>query len=697
MVTKNLFMIESKGSPSTNNKSGRKTMGQSNISVKTFFTILGVLLNIMVASSLSIAAPPPLHLTRITPSGTDVMPGRQIVFQFDRPVVPIGRMVRKASEIPIVITPSLTCQWRWLNSGTLACQLDEKSDLKPATRYTIAVNPGIKDQNGTTLLKPVHHRFTTIRPKVRNVWFKTWRSPGMPVIRLTFNQPVFRDSVAQHISFATHGKTKKPMGVTVVPDPDIKEKPLKSSLTDDQGKVKGEARRFWLVSPQKELPPDSKVALQVEPGVMSLEGPEKGVEKRILVSFSTFPPFAFEGIECTDNNGKTIHIAPNDPRPFEKRCNPLRQAALVFSSPVIAEEIKETVTFKPDLAGGRTDYDPWANRSGHCRDKACLVSTRHKKGQTYRVWIPELLKAFRKYHIKTHKNTPRDEFGRSLKLPMDMHFMTDHRLPNFVLTHPQAVLEKGVDSEVPLVVTNLNEVDITYDRLTVQGKKTRLTRKIQIPKVQDIAFKIPLETRDMLDHSSGVIQGTVHTRPPIKKSPWERRFMAQVTPFQVHVKIGHFNTLIWVTDLATGEPVEGAHVSLYRDTYAALPQTPARLTHGTTDRHGIVMLAGTKTIDPLLTALESYGLKKPHLFARIQKEKDMAILPLDGPFRVDVYQASGNTLWPDMRKTYGHMHTWGPPPRGYTGQATKSNTNSMYATRIMKPSYLHPVPDTTSR
>ena len=657
-------MIESKGSPSTNNKSGRKTMGQSNISVKTFFTILGVLLNIMVASSLSIAAPPPLHLTRITPSGTDVMPGRQIVFQFDRPVVPIGRMVRKASEIPIVITPSLTCQWRWLNSGTLACQLDEKSDLKPATRYTIAVNPGIKDQNGTTLLKPVHHRFTTIRPKVRNVWFKTWRSPGMPVIRLTFNQPVFRDSVAQHISFATHGKTKKPMGVTVVPDPDIKEKPLKSSLTDDQGKVKGEARRFWLVSPQKELPPDSKVALQVEPGVMSLEGPEKGVEKRILVSFSTFPPFAFEGIECTDNNGKTIHIAPNDPRPFEKRCNPLRQAALVFSSPVIAEEIKETVTFKPDLAGGRTDYDPWANRSGHCRDKACLVSTRHKKGQTYRVWIPELLKAFRKYHIKTHKNTPRDEFGRSLKLPMDMHFMTDHRLPNFVLTHPQAVLEKGVDSEVPLVVTNLNEVDITYDRLTVQGKKTRLTRKIQIPKVQDIAFKIPLETRDMLDHSSGVIQGTVHTRPPIKKSPWERRFMAQVTPFQVHVKIGHFNTLIWVTDLATGEPVEGAHVSLYRDTYAALPQTPARLTHGTTDRHGIVMLAGTKTIDPLLTALESYGLKKPHLFARIQKEKDMAILPLDGPFRVDVYQASGNTLWPDMRKTYGHMHTWGTTAQG---------------------------------
>jgi alpha-2-macroglobulin len=630
-------------------------MGHTDITVKTCFAMLWSLLITVGVICQSFAAPPPLHMARITPSGTDVPTGRQIVFQFDRPVVPMGRMARKASEIPIVITPSLKCQWRWLNSKALACQLDEKSALKPATRYTIMVNPGIKALDGATLEKPLRSSFTTIRPKIRDVWFKTWRAPGMPVIRLTFNQPVFRDSVGQHIFFTAHDKTEKLTGVTVSPDPDIKEKPHKIASTDSHG----EARRFWLVSPPKELPPDSKVALQVKPGVISLEGPEKGVEKRILAAFSTFPPFAFEGIECTDNSGKTIHISPNDPHPFEKRCNPLRQTALVFSSPVISEEIKENVTFTPDLAGGRTDYDPWANRSGHSN-----LSYPHKKGQTYRVWIPELLKAFQEYRIRSDKNTPRDEFGRPLKVPIRMRFETDHRLPNFVLTHRQAVLEKGVDSEVPLVVTNLNEVDITYDRLTVHGKKSQLSRKIQIPKVRDIAFKIPLETRHMLDHSSGVLRGTVQTRPQIKKSPRERWFMVQVTPFQAHVKIGHYNTLVWVTDLATGEPVEGARVSLYRDTYMALSQTPTRLTHGTTDDNGIVMLAGTKTIDPLLTTLESYGLKKPHLFARIQKENDMAILPLDGPFRVDLYQASGNTLWPDMRKRYGHMHAWGTTAQG---------------------------------
>ena len=61
----------------------------------------------------------PLRLLRITPSGEDVPPGREIVFQFDRPVVPLGRMERDPSEIPITITPPLECQWRWLNTVCL--------------------------------------------------------------------------------------------------------------------------------------------------------------------------------------------------------------------------------------------------------------------------------------------------------------------------------------------------------------------------------------------------------------------------------------------------------------------------------------------------------------------------------------------------------------------------------------------------
>ena len=630
-------------------------MGYASTVGKTFSLIMAILLILAGTLRQTPAAPPPLHVTRVTPSGTDVPAGRQIVFQFDRPVVPIGRMERKTSEIPIEISPSLNCRWRWINSKALACQLDEGSALAPATSYNIVVHPGIKSQDGSTLEQPFKTSFTTVRPKVGNVWFKTWSAPGMPVIRLTFNQPVFKSSVAEHVFFALKGQGNRRVGAVVSMDPDVKEKPFKEPAADP----KPMARRVWLITPEKVLPTDSEVALRVDPGVISYEGPEKGIEKRILVSFATFPSFSFEGVECTDNRGKTIQIAPNDSGAPENHCNPLRQAALLFSSPVPSEEVRNNVTFTPDLTGGRIDYDPWANQTGYA-----TLSYPHKKGEIYKVWIPEFLKAFHRYRIKSDQHALRDAFGRPLEMPINIAFMTDHRLPDFVLTHGQAVLEKGVDSQVPLVVTNLDEVNISYERLTVHGKETKQKQTVQVPKVQDIAFRMPLGVREMLDHASGVVQGTVQSRPPVKKSLWETWFMAQVTPYQVHVKIGHFNSLVWVTDLATGLPVEGADICIYRDTYGALPFQPSPLAHGTTDTNGIVMLAGTKTIDPFLTALEAYDMKKPHLFVRIQKEAEMAMLPLDGPFRVDTYRASGNTLWPHMRQRYGHLHAWGTTAQG---------------------------------
>ena len=119
-------------------------------------SITCLVLALTVAES-SAAGPAALRLVRITPTGQDVPPGRQIVFQFNRAVVPLGRMERQASEIPITITPELNCEWRWLNTSALACQLDEKSALAPATRYDIVVNPGIRSEDGATLAKAVSH------------------------------------------------------------------------------------------------------------------------------------------------------------------------------------------------------------------------------------------------------------------------------------------------------------------------------------------------------------------------------------------------------------------------------------------------------------------------------------------------------------------------------------------------------------
>ncbi len=233
----------------------------------------------------SVGEPAALRVVRITPTGTDVPAGRQIVFQFDRAVVPLGRMERDASVVPISISPGLNCQWRWLNTSALACQLDEKSSLAPATRYRITMNPGIHSEDGATLAQPLMHDFTTERPIVRHAWFKTWQAPGLPLIRMTFNQPVSRTSVADHVFMVVDGPVRQRVALIVKPDPNDKQTPLlrplpgekmalisdtaKSSQTagTDQKKEGStreiEARRGWLVSPDAELPLDRKIELKV--------------------------------------------------------------------------------------------------------------------------------------------------------------------------------------------------------------------------------------------------------------------------------------------------------------------------------------------------------------------------------------------------------------------------------------------------
>lgn len=622
-----------------------------------------------------------LNIVRITPDGVDVPPGRQIVFQFNRPVVPVGRMQRSDSEIPITITPKLDCQWRWLNTSALTCQLSEKFALSPATRYDVVVNPDIRAQDGTALSQPVRHSFITERPIVKYTQFKTWESPGTPFIRINFNQPVYQDSVAQHLFMRLADADDRRVLLNVIPDPDLRDTPFtlpvpdeKYSLTTKAGRSltretevgedgqqgrEAVARKVWLISPQNELPLNVKVDLTVTPGLVSFYGPERGTEERVVVSFHTFPAFDFLGVECTDNYDHSVVIEPDIEDDQAIRCDPLRRVALVFTAPVINEEVKSHVKISPDLAGGRTDYDPWENYRGYSR-----LRSPHKKDQKYRVWLPETLKAFQEYDLRSAPGNLQDEFGRTMPRPMRMSFATDHRRPDFTLTHRKAILEKEIESEMPLVVTNLDSVKVTYDMLTTSGKMAAQTRIFDLPKAEDISFRTPLGIREILRNQTGVVLGSLHSSPEVVKNKWERWFFAQVTPFQVHVKFGHFNTLVWVTDFANGQPVSGATVQIFRDTYTGLSLKPEILSQNKTDSDGIAMLGGTLELDPQLKFLQIHNLADPRFFVRVEKADDLALLPLEFDFRVDTYRASRFSVFPYLHRQYGHLHAWGTTAQG---------------------------------
>lgn len=623
----------------------------------------------------------PLEINRITPDGNDVPAFRQIVIQFNQPVVPLGRMERNDDEVPITLTPAVKGQWRWLNTSALALQLDETHALDPSTRYTLTIRPEPLNEAGQHISQALTHTFITERPRISYKNFYTWRAPGLPVIRLTFNQPVTKTSIENHL-FIRYGENKTlKAGLMASPDSKDYEKPryvrtpgdpyrldfgpqAKEKSDDQAQNAEGvEARRVWLVEPHGELPEDMEVELWSEPGIVSALGPETGVENAMVVRFATFPSFRFVGVEFWDHDKKdNVSVSADNPADAKKlKADPLSSVYLVFSAPVTPDAIKEALAFKPDLAGGRTDYDPWAGSYYYS-----YLQSSHQKGNLYRIRIPELLKAAQEYTITETVFNLKDEFGRLLKKPVNITFYTDHRLPDYYLTHHFGVLEDQVPTDVPLVITNLEKIKVNYKTLTADGTNDKDKITFKPGEAMDVAYFYPLGVRQMLGSASGAVYGSIDSDPYVEKYESDRTFFTQVTPFQVFAKIGHFNSLVWVTSLSDGKPVKDATVSFYKGEIDNLEAPKNILAKGTTDGEGRVLLPGNEALDPRL-AITRWGWYQDdvtRLMVHVVKDGKMALLPVSPEFEVDTWRVSNYSVSSGNVEQYGHIHTWGTTAQG---------------------------------
>ncbi len=638
-----------------------------------------------IASPLILKGPPlsddqkDVRILRIVPSGDDVAITRQITFQFNRPIVPIGRMERNIEDIPVTITPPLDCQWRWLNTSALACNLDDTAQITPATQYRLVMHPGITAEDGATISETIVHRFISQRPQARYARFKTWRGPGSPVLRVTFNQPVSKTSVEEYLSFHLKGEVSTTFKVRAERDPDTRETPRYISVPSENYDLEfgrsqrqesndepqeiagGEARRNWLVSSDTVMPLDSNIDLNITAGLVSADGPERGIENRVIVNFNTFPEFKFLGVSCRTNDNDSLLITAQNADTIGK-CNPQRNVSFSFSAPVQNSQVRDNVILTPDLAGGRKDYNPWENVGDRSR-----LSYAHREGAIYSVWLPERLKPFKGYHAVSNEAL-QDIFARKLDTRFDVNFKTDHRIPNYKIAHQTAVLESEVDSDAALYVTNLDRTSYSFKRLTPKGSTTKQTAKITDTKdAEDIQYVVPAKLRDKLGSSSGALYGHVSSKPYVEKHSSETSLFAVITPYQLHVKLGHFNTTVWVTDLATGEPVDGANVKIYKDKISTLSSGNETLGQAVTDASGIATLKGTKELDPKLVLSDwcsGHQDNCDRLFVRVDKDGEMGVMPLDHRFEINTYRVSNRAIQSSTRQEYGHIHTWGTTAQG---------------------------------
>ncbi|MDE2338774.1 MAG: hypothetical protein KGL14_05760 [Gammaproteobacteria bacterium] len=664
----------------------------------------------LLATALMFAAAPGhaagvLKLLAVTPAGTDVQPGQEIVLQFNRPMVPLGRMGR--AVVPIRIRPALHCRWRWLDPQRLSCRLPGRQRFRPATRYRIRIGTAFKALDGAHFAHALSATFVTETPRVRWAYFERWRSRTEPQYQVRFTLPVTVAAVERSLRFSPLGAgsavavrarpfTRRRTGPLLLPVPGVPGAMvwIPHPRTPFRRSVRSSARSVWIVTPAHALVAQRSYQLTVGPGLVTplgrLPGPQGDVPN---TTFTPFGRFAFLGIHCLTAAGTWRTLGPpGAPGAAAARCRP-GTVQWAFSAPVPKKTLA-AIGLHPNPARPAQRRRLW---SGY--PQWMLAAAGPAGGSTqYDYPLPYPLVAMRAYRADLSARLA-DVFGSTLGHAVALRFATGHLPPALSLGAPQGgVLEAGERTVLPVYFANLTRLDFAYHALSA-ADLARPTAGAAGPPVltsllapyhdrppRDQWLARPLGVRADLDGRSGALLGQLSWSPSLGNQwyHWNtQQLFAEVTPWQVLAKVGHYDSLIWVSSLATGRPVAGVAVRFGTAAPGALTGLHAVTASAETDASGLAVLPGTVR----LSGWDGrFGPNAPQWYVAATRGTDMALLPLTWNYQRWISSASGGAIMQEQQPRYGHLRVWGFTAQGvYRPGATvhyAAFVRGMSATRL---------------
>jgi alpha-2-macroglobulin len=632
----------------------------------------------------------PLRILGVTPAGDDVPPGQQIVVQFDRTMIPLGRMGRPSRTLAISITPALPCRWRWLDTERLACRLPAEERFRPATQYRIRIGTQLAALDGSRLPRAQSSQFTTATPRVRWASFQGWRSPVSPVYLLRFTEPVTSGTIARALSYVRDDGASVPARAEIFSR--VRRGPLLLPVPGAPGAIvwvaqphpsrpgaatRSGGRRVWLVVPSRALRPRATYQLQVGPGLLTpsgrLPGPQGPIRR---TRFTTFGSFALEGISCLSASGGWTSVrstardsAGDDPAPGP-RCRP-DSVQLDFSTPVPPATLAAAGWTPSPLSAAKLArlweaYPSWTSGAGGPEGGSVH----------YRFELPFAFAGMTAYRLRLPAGVT-DRFGRKLRAPRVLRFRTGHLPPSLALGAPGGVLEADQKTVLPVYFANLDRLEFTYERLSAAsltassgaGAASHVLRSLldsfhgRPPHDRELAASLGVRTD--LDGRAGALSGVLSWDPAVGSSWYrqsEQRLFAEVTPWEVLAKVGHFDTLVWVVSLATGLPVPGVQVGFATAPRQSLAALGPASTAAVTDANGLAVLPGAVSLGDAW--LRRYTPQSPQWYVTAVKGPDMALLPLDWSYLRWIGSISGGAIWDRELPRYGHLRAWGVTAQG---------------------------------
>ncbi|MEM7028323.1 MAG: Ig-like domain-containing protein [Chloroflexota bacterium] len=285
----------------------------------------------------------PLEVTNVQPENeaTEILPYTPITVLFNRPVVPLGAIEDLDSlPDPLTFVPPVRGEGEWLNTGIY--QFTPDDGFVPATLYTARIAAGLSDVSGSELADDFVWTFSTATPKV----VATYPNAGSiyvtttPVISVAFNQVMNRESVegalllvdkdGDSIIAGTFSWVDE--GLVEPRDPDDF---YYGGFEDDDGPVVVGVETV-MFAPAEPLDMDTVYEIIIADSAQALSGNRSNMADIYVSSFTTVAPFVIERTYPNDGDTQVTYY---------------QDLEVTFSAPVNPASIKigENVLISPEI------------------------------------------------------------------------------------------------------------------------------------------------------------------------------------------------------------------------------------------------------------------------------------------------------------------------------------------------------------
>ncbi|MBP6016229.1 MAG: Ig-like domain-containing protein [Candidatus Promineofilum sp.] len=468
----------------------------------------------------------PLRVTQTIPAdnANAVQTDGIVTVVFDKPVVPLVSSGEQAGlPQPLTFDPPIEGTGEWTSTSIYRFIPDPA--FAGATTYTVSVDPGLTDMTGSPLEDAPTWRFTTVRPDVVTVEPENEQVRVVPsaTISVTFNMPMDTASVE-----------------------------AATSLTADDGAVVSldfdwqDEDRLAVLTPAETLPLGTPYTLTIAASAASANGAATMSGDHT----STFTTIPFPAVISTQPpDGATADIWQNG-------------VSIDFASPMNDETLEDQIVVSPDP--GDVDYfiNQW--------------------DEGYSVFLQFTLEPETDYTV-TVPGTAADPYGNTLgddytfsfrsapvpplaafNLPSQNAQLSTSFPTNIQVMHRKvselnvALYEAGVNSDIVFNAYQLNERPPSGDPIF----------ETTIP-VDPSGDELGVETVELAGGGvlpTGIYELRVNAPELDADSAWwqNRNVLLIVADTNLVVKEMFGETHAWATDLATGEPLSGLNLTLYR-------------------------------------------------------------------------------------------------------------------------------------